>query len=211
MELEFAADLAPRPKAKETFQVANRGWWPCQAIRRISFRAIALLFLLSMPVQAIGLEQSPWRHIAESVGVDPFLLYAIALMESGRLEGESQIAPWPWALNVEGEAFFPTSRDEAVQLLAAHHGKSVDVGLMQVNIRWHGHRVTSPRDLLEPTTNLKIGATILKEALDSEPGDLTVGLGRYHSASPDRGRAYAQTVIALYRHLIHNEETGALQ
>lgn len=210
MKPKSNVDQARGSTAKETAQIEGSDGRPYRTVRRITVKILALLFLLPTPVQAIGLAQSPWQHIADSVGVDPLLLYAIALTESGRPEGKSQIAPWPWALNVEGEAFYPASRDEAIKLLTAHHGKSVDVGLMQVNIRWHGHRVSSPRDLLEPATNLEVGATILKEALDSEPGNLTIGLGRYHSASPNRGRAYAQTVIALYRYLIHAEETGEL-
>lgn len=211
MKSELSADQAPVPKVKETFQRAGRDCRRYQVTRWFSVSVCALIFLLPAPVLAIGLTQSPWRQIADTVGVDPFLLYAIALTESGRPEGKNLIAPWPWALNIEGQAFFPASRDEAINLLAAHHGKSVDVGLMQVNSKWHGHRVTSLHDLLEPTTNLKVGAAILREALDSEPGNLTVGLGRYHSASPERGRAYAQTVIALYRYLIHNEKTGVFQ
>ncbi len=177
-------------------------------VRRFSFYAFALLYLLPMPATAIGLEDSPWEHAADAVSLDPLLLYAVALTESGRREGQDQLAPWPWALNVEGQPYFPASRDEAAQILTLNKGKSIDVGLMQVNTRWHGHRVTAHADLLEPATNLFVGAAILKEALDSEPGDLTTGLGRYHSTTRERGRSYARTVVEFYRHLMHHEFTG---
>jgi soluble lytic murein transglycosylase-like protein len=88
-------------------------------------------------------------------------------------------------LNIDGQAFFPTSQGEAKALLSAHQDRSVDVGLLQINIRWHGHRVDDPKSLLDPVINLEIGAAILKEALASAPGDLTAGIGRYQSSDPE--------------------------
>ena len=74
-----------------------------------------------------------------------------------------------------------------------------------MNIRWHGHRVDRLESLLDPKTNLGVGAAILKEALASAPGDLTTGIGRYHSTRPERAKAYARTVLSLYRHLLHQQ------
>ena len=45
-------------------------------------------------------------------------------------------------------------------LLAIHRGKSIDVGLLQVNTRWHGHRVDRLESLLDPKINLGVGAAI---------------------------------------------------
>ncbi len=134
------------------------------------------------------------------------MLQAIAFAESGRTDDHGLIEPWPWALNIDGQAFFPTSQEEAMTLLSAHQDRSVDVGLLQINIRWHGHRVDDPKSLLDPVINLEIGAVILKEALASAPGDLTAGIGRYHSSDPERARSYARTVLAFYRYLIHDDE-----
>lgn len=133
------------------------------------------------------------------------MLHAIALTESGRTNDQGLIEPWPWALNIDGQAFFPGSKNEAAALLATHHDQSVDVGLLQINTRWHGHRVAALETLLDPATNLEVGAAILKEALASAPGDLTAGIGRYHSNHPKRARSYAHTVLAFYRYLIYSE------
>lgn len=163
---------------------------------------------MTTSAKALDLSDTYWEKAAHAAGLDPLLLYALALTESGHPAGTGQIKPWPWTLNVEGRAHFAKSRKEAAALLAAHHGKSVDIGLLQVNIRWHGHRVDTLDALLDPTINLDVGAAILKEALASAPGDLTAGIGRYHSARPQLARSYARTVLSLYRHLLHNEETG---
>ncbi|MEZ5934822.1 MAG: lytic transglycosylase domain-containing protein [Alphaproteobacteria bacterium] len=170
--------------------------------------AVGLFFLTSHASSAFDLRGTPWEHAARSQNVDPLMLYAVALTESGRSQGRGLVRPWPWTLNVEGRAVFAESKADAAELLAIHQGKSVDVGLLQINSRWHGHRVDRLEALLDPETNLAVGASILKDALAANPGDLTAGIGRYHSASPVRAKAYARTVLALYRHLLHQKENG---
>ena len=78
---------------------------------------------------------------------------------------------------------------------------AVDVGLMQVNLRWHGHRIASPEELLEPERNLEIAAGILSEALATAPGDLELGIGRYHSPNEARARDYGRTVLTIWQGL----------
>lgn len=181
--------------------------WIARDIRtvRLGVGTLLALLLMSKSALAFDLEGTAWADVACGEGIDPLMLYAVALTESGRPAERGQIEPWPWALNVEGDPIFAASREEATRLLAAHSDKSVDVGLLQVNIRWHGHRVDRLESLLDPKTNLSVGAAILKEALASASGDLTAGIGRYHSARPKRAKAYARTVLALYRHLLHQQ------
>ena len=171
---------------------------------------LLLLLLMSKSAMAFDLDGTAWADVAREEGVDPLMLYAIALTESGRPAEQGRIEPWPWALNVDGDPIFAASKEEAARLLATHSDKSVDVGLLQVNIRWHGHRVNRLEALLDPGINLAVGAAILREALASTPGDLTAGIGRYHSAKPERARAYARTVLSLYRHLLHQQNERTL-
>ena len=57
-----------------------------------------------------------------------------------------------------------------------------------------------------PLVNLQIGAAILKEALGYAPGDLSAGIGRYHSKPPpEHAQPYARTVLSFYRFLLHDE------
>jgi hypothetical protein len=136
--------------------------------------------------------------------LDPVLLYSVALAESAR-GADSQLQPWPYTLRVLSEAgFYGQSHDEAVEQLQRYlqnHG-SVDIGIMQVNTRWHGHRVEDVTQLLDPAVGLRVGAEILREAIDSAPGDLVLGLGRYHNwADEERARNYGQRILAIYRNI----------
>ncbi len=194
-----------RTQCEEPPRIADR----CLPASIPSRSVTALGLLLTISSSTIALEPlgAPWTEAAQKAGLDdPRMLQAIAFAESGRTNDHGLIEPWPWALNIEGQAFFPTSQEEAMTLLSAHQDRSVDVGLLQINIRWHGHRFDDPNSLLDPVINLEIGAAILKEALASAPGDLTAGIGRYHSSDPERARSYARTVLAFYRYLIHGDE-----
>ena len=163
---------------------------------------LALIPALSRPVSALDLRDTAWAEAAAPYDdLDPALLYAIALMESGRPRAGG-LAPWPWTLWLPGQGgVFLETREQALVALRAHLDTPVDIGLMQVNLRWHGHRVASPEDLLEPQRNLEIAAAILTEALATAPGDLELGIGRYHSPDEARARAYGRTVLTIWRGL----------
>ena len=146
------------------------------------------------------LTRTVWWQIGLDQGVDPYLLYAVALTESARVSNETAV-PWPWALNRNGRTIYPDGPEAAVAHVrssVAAGNQMIDVGLMQVNLRWHGRRVSRPEDLIDPVTNLQVGADILAESIASAPGDLALGVGRYHSWN-DREAAYryGRKVLAL--------------
>ncbi|MGI9498966.1 MAG: lytic transglycosylase domain-containing protein [Geminicoccaceae bacterium] len=179
-------------------------------------KALAVLALfvagpMTDMASAADLSGTLWETAAEAKDLDPLMLYAVALTESGRQDDTAILRPWPWALNIEGRPVFAESQADAASILEAHKHDSVDVGLLQINIRWHGHRVESVHELLEARTNLDVGAAILQEALATAPNDLTAGVGRYHSARPERARAYARTVLSIYRHLLYQQDAGGTE
>ena len=150
---------------------------------------------------ALDLAGTAWATAAAPYALDPTLLYAIGLMESGRPR-DGGLAPWPWTLYLPGQGgVFLASRAQALSTLRANLGTAVDIGLMQVNLRWHGHRVARPEELLDPTRNLEIAAAILAEALATSPGDLELGIGHYHHPGERRARAYGRTVLTIQERL----------
>lgn len=148
----------------------------------------------------VQLEATVWGEIGALHGVDPYLLYAVALTESSKEIGGFQ-SPWPWALHQGGRTYYPRSSREALALIRQHRQEDhdlIDVGLMQVNLRWHGHRVKHLADLIDPKTNLDLGARILREAMDSSPNNLPLGIGRYHAWRDQKAaERYGHRVIAL--------------
>lgn len=148
----------------------------------------------------INLSGTHWERTALHHQLDPYLLYAIALVESSKVE-EGFASPWPWALNKAGKALYPKTSEEAVNHVkkSIDHGESnIDIGLMQVNYRWHAGRAGSLASMIDPITNVSLGAEILSEAIASVPGDLVLGVGRYH-AWQNRHEAiqYGERVLKL--------------
>ena len=143
------------------------------------------LILMCEAANATGDIPPAYRRIADEYGIPPGVLYAVALTESGLLMPESRDhRPWPWTLNVAGKAYRYGSRDTAYAGLMQHLARTemVDVGLMQVNWRYHGDKLRTHWLALDPWFNLRIGASILREMYD-QCGDWIVAAGR--KFSPD--------------------------
>ena len=112
-----------------------------------------------------------WATVANRHGLDAQLLYGVALKEMRHRAGPRTSSPWPYTLRGPTGPQFHRSRAEAAQalerLIANHSPLAIDVGLMQVNLHWHGRMVANPVQLLEARTNLEIAAAILAEAIRS--------------------------------------------
>lgn len=147
------------------------------------------------------LQSTLWWQIAEQHQLDPYILYAVALVESANANPLNHVTPWPWAINKSGKTIIPGSQQEARTILnktLAEGSRNIDVGLMQINLHWHGHRVGKPEQLLNPVTNLQIGALVLAEAIQSAPHDLVLGIGRYHSwQNTEAAVSYGRRVLAV--------------
>lgn len=183
------------------------------------FRHSLTIFTLALAIACPGAfaqsEQTPeflrgsiFDAQAARTGIESLLLYSIALVESGASRGRGLVAPSPYAIRVNerslNRAYYPSDRAEAQALLAEllEAGyTNIDVGLMQINLRWHGHRVKEPANLLDPAENISIGTDILYDAMLSSPSDVLTAVGRYHSWRPELGRPYAERVIRIYRSL----------
>ncbi len=142
---------------------------------------------LLQSVATVALENVPVAYliVAKSHQVPADILYAIALTESGRPYRNEDI-PWPWALNIDGQSVFCDSQQDAVYRVsqAIRHEQSVDIGLMQVNWRWHRQRFSSINESLMPIKNLSAGATILHEQFE-HTNDWWQAVGRYHDPGQD--------------------------
>lgn len=165
----------------------------------------------------LGLVCSPSNHaevpveipvayvmVARNFQVPPDILYAVAVTESGRSYQGVKV-PWPWALNIEGESVYSETEQEAhrVVIEAVQQRKSVDIGLMQVNWRWHKQRFLSVEESLSPIKNLVVGAIILSEQHE-KTGDWWEAVGRYHdpgqdAESQDSARRYRERVEQNWR------------
>ncbi len=143
-----------------------------------------------------------YLRVAEEYQVPAGILFAIALTESGRATDGGRMLPWPWALNLEGKAIYFSSRTEADARLTQliHQNRAPDIGLMQVNWKYHRDKLGNPDQAFDPWLNLRAGARVLRQEYEAT-GDWWQAVGRYHSRTPARAKTYRARVLRWYRRL----------
>ncbi len=146
-----------------------------------------------------------YRSIATAEGIPHTLLYAMALTESGKqIEPAGGYRPWPWTLNLAGQGYFFDSRLEAWQALTRWIGegkRSIDIGIMQVNWRYHQERLGTTWQALDPYHNLRVGAAILQACYQNRH-DWWSSVGCYHApANANRADRYRQRVVSHWRRI----------
>lgn len=154
------------------------------AVTRLAGSVAILLAVAtaSAPSRAQEIPPPAYQIAAQRAGIPSPVLYAVALQESGMLR-DGKFAPWPWSLNVAGEARrFGNQAEACSGLIAALRqvrATRVDAGLGQINLGYQRHRYRHPCELLDPYRNLTIAAEILREQY--RPGeDWLLAMGRYH-------------------------------
>ena len=131
------------------------------------------------------------------------LLAAIA-----KLESNTQA----YSLNINGHAVFNKSLEEASWLVKKKLDsglKNIDLGVIQLNYRWHGDKFNNVTQMLMPENNIKYAASLLK-SLKVKHGSWHKAVKYYHSAKPEHHRKYSRKVVAywLVRDRTQEKETG---
>lgn len=177
-------------------------------LSRRNFLAFSCLFPLAQAVHSgVELKGSVFADVGRNKNIDPYLLYAIALAESAfRIEGSTNVIPWRFTLRTKSTAYYGTSYKKTLTELnrILRSTKSVDVGLMQINVLWHGHRVRHPEDLLDVHINVSVAADILNERLKTNRNNWQQSLAQYHSFNVERGYWYATYVLGIYAQIAND-------
>lgn len=180
---------------------------------KLILTAAVAIALQPLSSAAFSLKGTVWEQESNrACKVDPKLLYAIALVESKKYDGPL-VKPNPYALNIDNRAYHPSTKEKAADQLtkALTKTKTIAIGAMQVSMRWNGHRVSNPADLLDLNTNVRVGTEIFCEFISAGKGDLALALGRYHTPNPDLeqvARDYGVNVLRVWRRLIVLEQEG---
>jgi tetratricopeptide (TPR) repeat protein len=142
-----------------------------------------------------------------SMHIPQGLLTAISLVETGRVIANStQVTPWPWSININGQGkFFETKEDavKEVRALLDQGQRSIDVGCMQVNLRYHPEAFRTLEDAFDPATNVAYGAQFLN-SLHQLQGSWANAIERYHSSDEGRRDEYRLKVLAFWNDQARN-------
>lgn len=126
------------------------------------------------------------------------ILYAVGLTETGRRNSLQ-----PYAMNIEGRAFFMPSASMAVTKFReaqSQGAKLIDLGCMQINHYFHGGAFTSVNAMMDPAANVDYAARFLKQ-LRRREGSWTMAVARYH-AGPNNNPAQKKYVCRVMENMI---------
>ena len=131
------------------------------------------------------------RSAEKEYNIPSGLLVAIAKTESN-LE--------PYALNIRGRPIFPIDKNAALIAIqqALDSGISnIDIGVSQLNYKWHRNNFSNLETMLSPESNIKYAARFLLK-LKQEHGDWHTAIRQYHSSKPRYYRQYSRKVVMYW-------------
>lgn len=185
--------------APDSHRLAGR----CRPVRAAACCLVLVLACLTLLPRATCADvfTAPARYF----GISPQLAMAVSWVESSW---------YPWCINIAGKDYRPKSRAEAARLAerALARGKSLDVGLMQINSWWLRKWKLTPAQALDPALNVTLGLYILAQEMRRH-GSLWKAVGAYHSPTPARQKRYAGKVAKaladIERRLAQAQQTAA--
>ena len=137
-------------------------------------------------------------RMEEKYGIKHHVLETIASVETGVFDNQSgTFISWPWSINVHGKGYRFASKEEAVakvKELQAQGIKSIDVGCMQISLKFHGSSFKSVEDAFNPDTNVEYSAQFLTK-LYRKKGDWQKAAMAYHSKLPEHAKVYKDKLI----------------
>lgn len=119
------------------------------------------------------------------------LLTAIAKTESDLKE---------YALNIQGKPVYFADRSAALRTIkqALDSGiTNIDIGVMQINYKWHYRNFSSIDSMLSLRTNIYYAAGLLSR-LKKEHGDWHKAIRHYHSANLTHSKKYSRKVVLAW-------------
>tara|TARA_B100001029_G_C14966949_1_gene397881 strand:- start:70 stop:693 length:624 start_codon:yes stop_codon:yes gene_type:complete len=129
------------------------------------------------------------------------LLTSISLVESGKKVGNKFVS-WPWTLNVAGNSKFFESKGDTLDFLKENYSKNknIDIGCMQISLKYHGKEFESLEHILDPESNVEYGAKFLK-LLFKRHKTWNEAISRYHSSIPKNKINYLEKVKVFWSDL----------
>lgn len=145
--------------------------------------------------------QRATRHAEAASALPKDLLTAISHAESGQWDAQEQaIIAWPWTVTSGGKGrYFPdkASAIAHVRDLQRKGVRNIDVGCLQVNLRYHPDAFSGLEAAFDPNTNARYAAQFLGK-LQRSNKSWSQAIKRYHLTNPSRDDPYHERVLNFW-------------
>lgn len=141
------------------------------------------------------------------------LMQTIASVESGRYVSEiKKRVAWPWSVHAQGKGYYYESKEEAIEAVKSMQNKgikNIDVGCMQINLKYHGSAFSSLEDAFDPTKNVTYSAKFLKKLYKRNHSWEKTAM-QYHSKNITKGTRYKNKLVKHFAKYVRNDEKTML-
>lgn len=160
----------------------------------------------SRPLQADASELCSLAaaRMEEKYNIKDHLLQTISSVETGLWSYDKEkFISWPWTINVNGRGYRFDTKEEAiakVKELQAKGVKSIDVGCMQINLKYHKDAFADLEEAFDPDKNVEYSAKFLTK-LYKNRGSWQKAAMAYHSKVPSRGLRYKNKLVSRFEQI----------
>ena len=120
------------------------------------------------------------------------LLLSIGKSESGRILKNNKHVIWPWTVNHAGKSLFFDTKNQMKKYVLKYVKKqdyNLDVGCMQINLKWHKNNFKKISDMFAVEPNVSYAASFLLQ-LKNKHGSWDKAIKHYHSSDPKKNKPY---------------------
>ncbi|MBL41823.1 MAG: hypothetical protein CMM49_04080 [Rhodospirillaceae bacterium] len=137
-----------------------------------------------------------------SMGIPPHLLKAISLKETGRWDNSKKESfTWPWTVTAgKWSHYFQTKENaiRAVKRLQLRNISNIDVGCMQINLKYHPNAFKTLEEAFDPRSNILYATKFLKKLYKNEKS-WHRSIEKYHSSNPKYSFKYRSKVDKIWK------------
>ncbi len=137
------------------------------------------------------------------------LLQTIASVESGRWNAQAgKRVAWPWTVHANGKGRYYKSKAEAIAAVKDMQQKgitNIDVGCMQINLKYHGKAFANLEEAFDPEKNVAYSAKFLRKLYKRNKQNWTKTAMHYHSRNLRRGTNYKNRLEKHYAQYVRED------
>ena len=151
-------------------------------------------------IKKLNLCEKIIKNIELQTDIPKGLLLGIGKAEAIRKLNNKYII-WPWTINHAGKSLFFDTKKQMTNYVFKNLQKNdlnIDVGCMQINIKWHKNNFKKISDMFEIDPNISYAASFLKQ-LKNRHGSWDEAIKYYHSSDPKKNNPYLIKVKSFWK------------
>ena len=167
-----------------------------------------LLIKQSYPdnIEKLRLCENTIENIEIQTEIPKGLLLGIGKAEAIR-KIKNKFVIWPWTINHAGKSMFFDTKKQMRNYVFKNLKRNdfnMDVGCMQINIKWHKNNFKKISDMFELNPNISYAASFLQQ-LKNKNGSWDNAIKHYHSSDPKKNKPYLIKVKSFWKKVEDNK------